>query len=100
MRHGLPATQGEEEEVPSSEVGQEVEPHPTQVRTLSELQARLQEVTPGTPTTKVRQVLRRNRGRRMPITTAVEVQLLVSTLERGKPKPRKILLPKRISKVR
>ena len=57
MHHGLQAIQGEEAEVPSSEVGQEVEPHPTQARTLSELKARLQVVIPGTPTTKFRQVL-------------------------------------------
>ena len=100
MHLGLLAIQGEEAEVPSSEVGQEVEPHPTQVRIPSELQARSQGATPGTPMTKVRQVQRRNKEKRMLITTAVEVQLLMYPLERGRTKTKKIQLPKRISKVR
>ena len=100
MHHGHLAIQGEEAEVPLSEVGQEVEPHPTQARTPSELQARSQGATPGTPMTKVRQVRRRNKGRRTLITTVVEARLQTRTLERGKQKTRKILLPKRTSKVR
>ena len=50
--------------------------------------------------TKVRLVQRRNKEKRTLITTAVEAQLLMRPLERGKLRIKKILLPKRISKVR
>ena len=84
MHHGHLATQGEEEEVPSSEAGQEGEPHPTQVRTPLELQARSQEVTPGTLLTEVKQVLRRNKEKRMLKATVVEAQPQVKHLEKEK----------------
>ena len=100
MHLGLLAIQGVGEEVPLLEAVEEDKPHLAQ-QTLSEPQARSQEVIPGTLMTEVRLVLRKNKERRMLKAIAVEAQPQVKPLERGKPKlTERIRLPTKRSKVR
>ena len=95
---GLQLQIEEEEDLPSSEAGQEVEPPPAHQRLLKVL-----DQSQGVPQGKIRQVqeiLKKKRIRKRPKVKAAQVLHLATIQEKEKPNiPRKTLLPTLISKL-